>query len=110
MLGLPSINNVTSCEAHSLGKQVCKEFPKGHSALVKAPLELIHKDLVGPMKTLTIHGNLYFFLQSPQQNKAAERKKRTVAEMVRTMLQKAKIPSMFWGEAVVTIVFIVNHC
>lgn len=62
VFGLSSITSTNSCETCSLGKQARKEFPKGLLTREKAPLELIHADLVGPMKTPIIGGNLYFFL------------------------------------------------
>ncbi|KAI5337864.1 hypothetical protein L3X38_017135 [Prunus dulcis] len=46
---------------------------------------------------------------SPQQNGVAERKNRTVMEMVRTMMHEKKIPLKFWAEAVNTAVYLQNR-
>lgn len=45
-----------------LGKQTREMFPKGQAQRASGPLQLIHGDLVGPMQTPSIGGNLYFFL------------------------------------------------
>lgn len=60
--GLFPITTVDPCEACSLGKQTRNEFPKGVATCARAPLELVHGDVVGPMKTPTTRGNLYFML------------------------------------------------
>jgi len=47
---------------------------------------------------------------TPQQNGVAERFNRTVVEMGRTMLNNAKLPYRYWGEAVNTATYIRNRC
>ena len=47
---------------------------------------------------------------SPQQNGVAERKNRTICEMVRSMLKGKGLPKVFWAEAVSCAVFILNRC
>ena len=46
---------------------------------------------------------------SPQQNGVAERKNRTLVEAARSMLSHAKLPKMFWAEAVATAAYIQNR-
>jgi len=46
---------------------------------------------------------------SPQQNDVVERRNQTVVGMARSMLKAKKRPAAFWGEAVSTAVFILNH-
>ena len=46
---------------------------------------------------------------SPQQNGVAERKNRTVMSMVRAMLKAKDLPRELWGEAVNTVVYILNR-
>ena len=46
---------------------------------------------------------------SPQQNGVAERKNRTLVEAARSMLSHAKLPNMFWAEAVATAAYIQNR-
>lgn len=47
---------------------------------------------------------------SPQQNGVAERKNRTVLNMVRSMLSEKKMPKTFWPEAVNWTTFVLNRC
>lgn len=46
---------------------------------------------------------------SPEQNGVAERKNRSLIEMVRCMLVEAKLPSNLWGEAVSTANYLQNR-
>nr|CAN76379.1 hypothetical protein VITISV_017862 [Vitis vinifera] len=46
---------------------------------------------------------------TPQQNGVAERKNRTIMNMVRSMLSKKKLPKTFWPEAVNWTVYILNR-
>ena len=47
---------------------------------------------------------------TPQQNEAAEKKNRTIMNMVRSMLKDKNLPKEFWGEAVSTETYILNRC
>ena len=47
---------------------------------------------------------------TPQQNGVAERKNRTIMNMVRSMLSEKKIPRTFWPEAVNWTVHVLNRC
>ncbi|XLT27854.1 hypothetical protein HN873_059146, partial [Arachis hypogaea] len=47
---------------------------------------------------------------TPQQNGVAERKNRTIMDMVRCMLKSKQMPKEFWAEAVATAVHILNKC
>ncbi|KAA0065975.1 integrase [Cucumis melo var. makuwa] len=46
---------------------------------------------------------------TPQQNGVAERKNRTIMEMVRSMLKAKNLPNEFWGDAVACTVYILNR-
>jgi len=46
---------------------------------------------------------------SPQQNGVVERRNQTVVEMSRCMLKAMKVPTKFWGEAVLTAVYVLNR-
>ena len=48
-------------------------------------------------------------LNNPHQNGLVERKNQTVQEMASTMLTKSDLSLAFWGEAVNTIVYIINR-
>ncbi|GJS27531.1 putative ribonuclease H-like domain-containing protein [Tanacetum coccineum] len=47
--------------------------------------------------------------KTPQQNRVAERKNRTLIEAVRTMLADLKLPTTFWAEAVNTACYVQNR-
>ncbi|GKE76691.1 putative ribonuclease H-like domain-containing protein, partial [Tanacetum coccineum] len=51
----------------------------------------------------------YSNARTPQQNKVAERKNRTLIEAARTMLADSKLPTMFWTEAVRTVCYVLNR-
>lgn len=46
---------------------------------------------------------------TPQQNGVAERKNRTVMNLVRSMLSGKRIPKTFWAEAVRLVVYVMNR-
>lgn len=45
-----------------MGKQTRQVFSKGVASRSERPLELVHADLIGPMQTLSLGGNVYVFL------------------------------------------------
>ena len=47
--------------------------------------------------------------ETPQHNGVAKRMNRTIVEKVRSMLRMAKLPKTFWGEAVRTACYLINH-
>ncbi|KAJ4756551.1 polyprotein [Rhynchospora pubera] len=47
---------------------------------------------------------------SPQQNGVAERKNRTILDMVRSMIKTKSMPKEFWAEAVDCAVYLQNRC
>ncbi|GJU43490.1 putative ribonuclease H-like domain-containing protein [Tanacetum coccineum] len=51
----------------------------------------------------------YSNARTPQQNRVAERKNRTLIEAARTMLADSKLPTMFWTEAVRTACYVLNR-
>jgi transposase InsO family protein len=46
---------------------------------------------------------------SPQQNGVVERRNQTVVGMARALLKQRGMPAVFWGEVVVTVVYILNR-
>ena len=46
---------------------------------------------------------------SPEQNGIAERRNRTLMEMVRSMISRTNLPGFLWGEALKTALYILNH-
>nr|GEU85342.1 hypothetical protein [Tanacetum cinerariifolium] len=47
--------------------------------------------------------------RAPEQNGVVKRRNRTLVETARIMLNAAKVPLFFWGEAIVTACFTQNH-
>ncbi|KZV18661.1 hypothetical protein F511_40615 [Dorcoceras hygrometricum] len=61
--GLPRIDvDGAVCEGCIYGKQSKRSFPVGQSWRATEPLELVHADLCGPMRTETLGGSKYFLL------------------------------------------------
>ena len=46
---------------------------------------------------------------TPQQNGVAERRNRTLLDMVRSMMAQANIPISFWGDALLSATYILNR-
>ena len=46
---------------------------------------------------------------TPQQNGVAERRNRTLLEMVRSMMAQANLPISYWGDALLTAAYILNR-
>lgn len=58
--GMPSISKIEDvCEGCMMGKQTREPFPQEGAWRATKPLELIHTDVCGPMKTPSIGGNRY---------------------------------------------------
>nr|GEU88339.1 hypothetical protein [Tanacetum cinerariifolium] len=51
----------------------------------------------------------YSVARTPQQNRVAERRNRTLIEVARTMLADSKLPTTFWTEAVNTACYVQNR-
>jgi hypothetical protein len=59
--GLPLIEKPERiCEGCIFGKQHRESFPVGKSYREKAPLEIVHSDICGPMQTPSIGGKYLF--------------------------------------------------
>ena len=46
---------------------------------------------------------------TPQQNGVAERRNRTLLDMVRSMMAQANLPISFWGDALLTAAYVLNR-
>jgi IS30 family transposase len=51
----------------------------------------------------------YYMPYSPQQNGVIKQRNQTIVGMARALLKQRGIPTVFWGEAVVTAVYILNR-
>jgi hypothetical protein len=49
-------------------------------------------------------------LYSPQQNGMAERKNRTILDMIRSMLKSKKLSKEFWAKTVQCAIYVQNRC
>ena len=59
-IGLPElVNQVPSCKAYQTRKQSRKLFPKVAWKATKK-LQLVQTDIVGPQRTPSLNGNLYY--------------------------------------------------
>ena len=59
--GLPQIEATRQvCEGCVLGKQARLSFPVGDTWRAKAPLQLVHTDICGPLDPMSYGGNRYF--------------------------------------------------
>ena len=67
--------------------------------------------LLGEFKDYLVHHGIVSQLTAPgtpQQNGVAERRNRTLLEMVRSMMSHASLPISFWGYALETAAYILN--
>ena len=62
MQGLPKTGELELCEGCIYGKQSRGSFPTGKAWRASECLELLHADLCGPMKTVSLGGSKYFLL------------------------------------------------
>ncbi|KAG9451218.1 hypothetical protein H6P81_011183 [Aristolochia fimbriata] len=66
----------------------------------------------GPFARFLQHNGIVFqytMLGSPDQNGVAERRNRTLLDMVRSMLSTSKLPKALWVDALKTVVYILNR-
>ena len=63
--------------------------------------------LPNSLKKHGIHAQ-YTMPGTPQQNGVAERRNRTLMEMVRSMMSYSSVPISLWGEALKTAMYILN--
>nr|GEV63068.1 hypothetical protein [Tanacetum cinerariifolium] len=98
--GLPSkvFENNHTCVACKKGKQ--------HRASCKAkPVSSINK----PLQRMKGIKREFSVARTPQQNRVAERKNRTLIEAAKTMLADSLLPILFWDEAVNTACYVQNR-
>ncbi|KAL4386156.1 hypothetical protein GQ457_09G030990 [Hibiscus cannabinus] len=110
--GLPYFETSSRiCEDCLVGKQQRLPFPRKSTWRASQSLELVHTDICGPISPMSNSNKRQLTAAyTPQQNGVAERKNRTIMNMVRSMLSGKKIPKKFWPEAVNWTVHILNRC
>nr|GEX66301.1 hypothetical protein [Tanacetum cinerariifolium] len=70
---------------------------------------LILRDFIHLVENQLNKKREYSNAKTPQQNRIAERKNRTLIEAARTMLAESKLPTMFWTEVVRTACYVLNR-
>ncbi|GJV29297.1 putative ribonuclease H-like domain-containing protein [Tanacetum coccineum] len=129
--GLPSklFENDQTCVACQKGKQhrasstkdetsgILKSFITGIENLVDHKVKVIRCDNETKFKNRGINQfcemkgimKQFSVARTPQQNRVAERRNRTLIEAARTMLADSKLPTTFWAEAVNTACYVQNR-
>ncbi|KAI3669337.1 hypothetical protein L6452_40570 [Arctium lappa] len=96
-----------ACEKGKMKRATHKPKPEPSTS---SPLELLHMDLCGLMRTQSLGGKKYSVgishqysaARTPQQNGVVERRNRTLVEAAQTMLNQSDLPLFLWAEAVST--------
>ncbi|TPX53196.1 DNA-directed DNA polymerase [Powellomyces hirtus] len=75
VLGVEAVGALETapCSTCALGKATKLPFPKDRSSRASEVLELVHSDVCGPMRTLTIGGDRYFVLFIDNKSRAVFR-------------------------------------
>ncbi|GKC07772.1 putative ribonuclease H-like domain-containing protein [Tanacetum coccineum] len=129
--GLPSklFENDQTCVACQKGKQhrasctkdetsgILKSFITGIENLVDHKVKVIRCDNETEFKNREMNqfckmkgiSRQFSVARTPQQNRVAERRNRTLIEAARTMLADFKLPTTFWAEAVNTAYYVQNR-
>ncbi|RVW38412.1 Retrovirus-related Pol polyprotein from transposon TNT 1-94 [Vitis vinifera] len=118
--GLPQLKASSKvCTDCMVGKQHRDAIPKRSLWRASQRLQLVHADICGPIKPVSNdRGGEFTSLEfnafcktngisrqltaayTPQQNGVAERKNRTIMNMVRSMLSEKQVSKNFWPKAV----------
>ena len=64
MKGVPKLGRLRDvvCEPCQVGKQTKTQHKKVKNIMTSQPLELIHMDLMGPSRTVSLCGNIYMLV------------------------------------------------
>nr|GEX73395.1 hypothetical protein [Tanacetum cinerariifolium] len=110
-----------ACQKGKKHKAACKAKTVSY---LNQPLQILHmdlfratsdettpilKDFIRQAKNQFNHKREYSNARTPQQNRVAERKNRTVIKATRTMLADSFLPTTFWAEAVSTACYVLNR-
>nr|GEW43074.1 hypothetical protein [Tanacetum cinerariifolium] len=94
--------------SNSVSEDICDEVKESPDAPFVKELVLddkLEKKTVFPTKGIKRE---FSVARTPQQNRVAERKNRTLIEAARTMLADSKLATTFWAEAVNTTCYVQN--
>ncbi|KAL0405630.1 UNVERIFIED_CONTAM: hypothetical protein Slati_3876900 [Sesamum latifolium] len=116
-LEVDDLDNLQTCEFCLKGKMTKKPFV-GQSAIANSLLDLVHTDVCGPLNTPARGGYSYFIIftdnlmwtppGTPQLNGVAERRNRTLLDMVQSMMSFTELPPTFWDYALETATKLLN--
>ncbi|XP_022859302.1 uncharacterized protein LOC111380069 [Olea europaea var. sylvestris] len=132
-LSLPNVYHIPKITLNlAFVGQLCDSaLPFNRSIFVfSSPFDLIHSDIWGPSpvatkegcdlggeytsnkfcELLALDGTIHqtSYTDIPEQNSVAERKHRHIVETARSLLLSASVSSMFWGEAVLIAIGLIN--
>ncbi|KAL0347922.1 UNVERIFIED_CONTAM: hypothetical protein Sangu_1020000 [Sesamum angustifolium] len=104
-LEIDNLDNLPAYESYLKGKMTKKPFV-GQSKFANSLLDLIHTDICGPLNTQAIdylkeNGIVSQWTPpgTPQLNGVAERRNRTLLDMIRSMMSFTELSLSFWGYA-----------
>nr|GEU62489.1 hypothetical protein [Tanacetum cinerariifolium] len=105
VIGLPKLKYVKDqlCSSCEVGKSKQSSFKTKNATRLKGRLNLLHMDLCGPMRVVSINGKKYIL------NGVVERRNRALVEAARTMLSASKLSLFFWAEAIATACYTQNR-
>ncbi|KAL0290563.1 UNVERIFIED_CONTAM: Retrovirus-related Pol polyprotein from transposon TNT 1-94 [Sesamum calycinum] len=109
-LEVDDLDNLPNCKSCLKWKMTKKSFV-GQSVLANGLLDLIHTDVCGPLNTPIRGGYSYFItftddhvrydyvnlMRTPHLNGVAERRNRTLLNMVQSMTSFTEMPPSLWG-------------
>nr|GFA96516.1 ribonuclease H-like domain-containing protein [Tanacetum cinerariifolium] len=111
--GLPSkcFENDHTCVACLKGKQHKASCKTKLVHSMTKPLYTLHMDLFGPTSVSSLNRIKREFsnARTPQQNRVAKRRHKTLIKAARTMLADAKLLVTFWAKAVNTACYVQNR-
>ncbi|KAL0449129.1 UNVERIFIED_CONTAM: hypothetical protein Slati_1469300 [Sesamum latifolium] len=132
-LEIDNLDHLPTCESCLKGKMTKKPFV-GQSAIANCLLDLVHMDVCGSL-SIPARGEFSYFITftddysrgefidylkengilsqctppgTPQLNGAAERRNRTLLDMVQFMMSFTELPPSFWGYALETAAKLLN--
>jgi transposase InsO family protein len=97
--------------------QIYQNFHAMVQTQFSASIKILRSDLGGEYslsefaKFLDTHGTIHqsSCTNTPAQNGKAERKHRHLLNTARSLLLSSSVPSIFWGEAVLTAAYLLNR-
>ncbi|GKE64039.1 ribonuclease H-like domain-containing protein, partial [Tanacetum coccineum] len=110
-LPLKLFENDHTCVACQKGKKHKASCKTKLVSSISQPLQMLHMDLFGPTSFCGMKGikREFSVARTPQQNRVAKRKNKTLIEAARTMLADSLLPTTFWAKAIITACYVQNR-